>query len=152
MTVPRIICQSVNLEPKRFHCNITVPNICFHLIYPSKTSFAASRFILVDFYVFICTQPILLKQISCLPPSFLYLQRHLEHFGTCVLSIRQLEFAAIVNTHISGLFLSKQTYRYTFGPFANKERFPASNLTSVKSVLKGEMEQLLAKSACWLNE
>ncbi len=64
MTVPRITCQSVNLEPKRFHSNITVPNICFHLIYPSETSFAASRFILVSCFIFIYTQSILFKQIS----------------------------------------------------------------------------------------
>ncbi len=72
MTVPRITCQSVNLEPKRFHCNM-VPNICFHLIYPSETSFAVSRFIPVSYYVLICIQSILLKLTPFLPPSFLFL-------------------------------------------------------------------------------
>ncbi len=80
-----------------------------------------------------------------------YIQIHDVLFGTCVLSVRQLQLTAKINTHISGLFLIRETNMYTFGPTAQLETFTPIDLVSVKSTIQTEFQRILAQSACSIN-
>ncbi len=80
-----------------------------------------------------------------------YIQIDGALFGTCVLSVRQLQLTANINTHISGLFLIRQTDMYTFGPTAQLETFAPIDLVTVQSTLQAEFERILAQSACSIN-
>ncbi len=79
-----------------------------------------------------------------------FLQKHRLHFGVCVLSIRQLQFTAVVNTHVSGLFFVKRSFRYTFGPTAALDTFSQFESSNIQSTLQVELKRLLNKSACWV--
>ncbi len=139
-----------------FYCNVTVPDLCItfwkqtgvfdseykwvsswglqSLLAFNNNPFKHAHFIV---FFFFCT-------------GIRYIQIHDALFGTCVLSVRQLQLTAKINTHISGLFLIRQTSMYTFGPTAQLETFAPINFLTVKSTLQAEFERILAQSACWI--
>ncbi len=48
--VPRITCQTVKMERKRFYCDVAISDVCFQLTYPSSPSLSDARFISVRLY------------------------------------------------------------------------------------------------------